>query len=368
MDSFHWTANFLTGHDTVDAQHAHLVGLVNRFGEQLAENTINAADNQTLLDELTAYAQYHFSEEEALMDSVGLDRRHIEEHKSEHAGFMVEAGILLADISATNTKAMNRLLEFLIHWLAYHILGSDKTMARQIAAIEQGASPAEAYQAHEHSLDSATEPLLVALNGLFQQVSERNRELVVLNQSLEAKVAARTRELQEANQHLEELALTDILTGLPNRRHAMRRLDSLWRESSTSGKPIACMMIDADHFKEVNDSHGHDAGDLVLKRLAKELKHSVRNDDVVCRLGGDEFFIICPNTDLDGALHIAELTRANVEAMRVRTGDGHWNSSISVGVAVRRPDMQTPDDLIKLADRSVYESKRAGKNCVRAIA
>jgi hemerythrin len=141
----------------------------------------------------------------------------------------------------------------------------------------------------------------------------------------------------------------------------------MWSESIESDTLLACMMIDADHFKEVNDTYGHDAGDVVLCELAKTLQHAVRNDDIVCRLGGDEFLIICPDTDQDGGMHIAELARKAVSALRVSTGDGVWNGSISVGLAARSPDMESHEDLIKAADKSVYEAKRDGRNCVRII-
>lgn len=126
------------------------------------------------------------------------------------------------------------------------------------------------------------------------------------------------------------------------------------------------MMIDADHFKEVNDIYGHDAGDEVLKTLAMSLKHTLRTDDIVCRLGGDEFFVICPNTDQEGGLHIAELTRKAISELRVPTGGEPWHGSISVGIASRAHDMNGFEELIKAADKGVYAAKEAGKNCVKA--
>ena len=162
-----------------------------------------------------------------------------------------------------------------------------------------------------------------------------------------------------------EISLTDVLTKLPNRRHAMQQLKKYWEESKQSGKPISLMMIDADHFKDVNDTYGHDAGDHVLCELSKTLQDIVRTDDFVSRLGGDEFLIICPNTNSSSGLQIAETVRKNISQMRVQIGDGYWNGSVSVGVAVRRDDMETFEFLIKAADKGVYLAKRDGKNCVR---
>jgi hemerythrin len=124
------------------------------------------------------------------------------------------------------------------------------------------------------------------------------------------------------------------------------------------------MMIDADHFKEVNDNYGHDAGDLVLKELARALKHALRTDDLVCRLGGDEFLVICPNTNEEGCMYIAELMRKKISELRVPTSGEPWHGSVSVGVAARNADTKNCDTLLKRADKNLYAAKDAGKNCV----
>lgn len=313
MISFIWNRKFETGIDEVDQQHRHLVDLINRYGDHLASNDVNSDEIETLLGDLVSYTEYHFREEEGIMAEVGVDPRYVDEHVSKHHEFIKEVNAIRDSITVDTAEY---LLDFLIHWLAHHILGSDQNLARQIARIKAGIAPECAYEMEVRESSSATEPLLMALHRLFEQVSDRNRQLLELNESLERKVAERTRELAIANEHLEQLSLTDALTGLPNRRHAMRQLKALWDEAAELKLPIACMMIDADHFKEVNDAYGHDAGDAVLIELARTLKHGFRNDDVVCRLGGDEFFVICPNTDLNGGLHIAECVRKDVASRR----------------------------------------------------
>jgi len=368
MESFHWDKNFETGLQTVDEQHQHLIKLINQFGNLLAANTLQFNDIEVLFTKLAEYASYHFQTEEEMMGEIGIDQRHVEHHIGEHQGFLNEVTMMHSGISPENPDAAKHLLSFLTHWLAYHILGSDQDMARQIHEIKQRGSPKDAYDTMERSRDGATEPLLRALNGLFQQVSARNRELLVLNQSLEEKVEARTRDLSVANFKLEELANTDVLTGLPNRRHALHQLDTIWNKMMNNHMPLCCMMIDADHFKEINDTYGHDAGDTVLHELAKTLQYSVRTDDIVSRLGGDEFLIICPDTDAQGGAIVAENVRKAVSKLQVSTsGDGSWHGSVSIGLAARTTAMTSYDDLIKAADNSVYEAKRAGKNCVRSM-
>lgn len=365
MDSFRWNEYFMTALPDVDRQHQHLVEIINRFGRHIAENEIEPMVIEDIFKELASYARYHFQDEEEMMHRVRVDPRHLNQHVEEHEGFLQDVFLLYSDISPDDPDTVKYLMDFLTHWLAYHILGSDQNMARQIQLIEEGAAPNAAYETGERPHDKATEALLIALDGLFRQVTERNKELARLNQVLEEKVEERTRELSEANRHLEELSLTDVLTGLPNRRHAMRQLENLWSESLQQELPLVCMMIDADHFKEVNDTYGHDAGDQVLQILAQTLKDNIRTDDVVCRLGGDEFFILCPNTGESDGVRVAEAVRQEVSALRVSTGDGVWHGSISVGVAARTKEMEHGEDLIQRADKGVYAAKRDGKNCVR---
>jgi hemerythrin len=369
VESFHWDKHFETGLDEVDKQHHHLVDVINRFGDLLSQlDGVSFGDIETVFNELAAYAQYHFKEEEATMTQIGLDTRYVTHHVQLHVNFLQELARMREGVSPQKPDAAKPLLRFLTYWLAFHILGTDQSMARQIKAIQAGQKPADAFSAEEVMKEGATEPLLHALNGLFHQVSERNRELLELNRTLEEKVAERTRALLEANTRLEEMALTDVLTGLSNRRHAMARLAHDWSESLRNGTPLACMMIDADGFKQINDNFGHDAGDEVLMKLSKNLRYAVRTDDIVCRLGGDEFLIICPNTSLEGALHAAELMRQTISTLRVSAGSGVWSGSISVGVAVRTPEMFSPEDLLKAADEGVYIAKRNGRNRVACIA
>jgi hemerythrin len=368
MDSFVWDDCFVTGIAIVDEQHHRLVDVINRFGELVTKpEGATGPEIEQLFNELASYAQHHFRDEEALMVRSQLDPRHIAKQRDEHARFIQDVTDLHAGVTTHDRSAAMTLLNFLTDWLAYHILGSDQEMARQKAAIDAGATPQTAYEANHRDRDPATVTLLHSLDRLFLHVCERNRALFELNRSLESRVAERTQALTDINQRLEALALTDTLTGLANRRQAMRQLQREWQEPLSRGAPLACMMIDADGFKGVNDTYGHDAGDQVLIGLAQMLKGTVRTDDTVCRLGGDEFLVICPNTPLEGAMRIAEKLRQAVSKMRTPAGSGQWHGSISVGVAVRDESMNTVEDLLKAADDGVYAAKRGGRNCVATV-
>lgn len=365
MKVFQWDQSFETGQTEVDRQHRRLVDLTNDFGQLLTDNAVDSADVDRLFAELVDYTQYHFDEEEKVMLNAGIDKRHFDLHQQEHQNFFQDVTLLRKETLSDSDLSAKDLFEFLINWLVYHILGSDKNMARQINNISHGDSAAEAFAAEEQQHDSSTAPLLKSLNNLFQQVASRNRQLAELNRDLEDRVEQRTRELQEANQKLQQLATTDMLTGLANRRFAMQALEQLWTETARHHTPLGCMLIDADHFKQINDNYGHDAGDTVLCELGKQLQYVMRTDDIVCRIGGDEFLIICPNTDSKGLLHIAEQMHEQVARMQVQVTGGFWNGSISVGIAVKSSAMKNTADLIKAADNGVYAAKAAGKNCIK---
>ena len=366
MQSFQWGDQYLTGLANVDDQHHKLVDILNEFGDLLTQNDFKLSDLERLLAELTAYAQYHFQDEENLMLESGIDVRHFQFHKKDHDSFMQQVSVMSAELCSASTIGVKHLLDFLTNWLAYHILGVDQNMARQLAAIKAGMTAKETYFAEEKNHFQSTEPLLAALTNLFQQLSERNQALLELNKTLEIKVQERTRALSDANFQLEKIAMTDTLTELPNRRYALGLLRQFWNATDSDVSELACMMIDADGFKQINDNYGHESGDVVLQALARELKHSVRNDDIVCRLGGDEFLIICTDTPLEGALYLAKLVRKAVAEIKVRAGMGFWKGSISIGVAMRTEAMEGPDALLKAADNGVYMAKRDGRNCVRS--
>ncbi len=170
--------------------------------------------------------------------------------------------------------------------------------------------------------------------------------------------------LRQMNGRLDRLSITDNLTGLFNRRHAMVRLEEQWATSERYSRPLTVAMIDIDRFKNVNDTHGHDAGDIVLRRIAGILRDQTRGTDAVCRIGGEEFLIIFPSETDQEAIACCQRCRAAVEASPFRVGDVQLPVTISVGIAHRSGDTPQFPDLLRAADRALYTAKRTGRNRV----
>jgi diguanylate cyclase (GGDEF)-like protein len=188
---------------------------------------------------------------------------------------------------------------------------------------------------------------------------------MVAKTSVVVPLAQQVRELGLLNRRLRSAALTDPLTGLPNRRSICDRLAEEWKSSSVSNAPLTAMMVDIDAFKRVNDLHGHEVGDLVLKAVAEVLRSNARQGEDVARLGGEEFLVLCPNTGAAQAAIGAERLREAVEAHVVRSGGFQGHVTVSLGVAERTADTQHIDELLRAADDAVYAAKSAGRNQVK---
>lgn len=178
------------------------------------------------------------------------------------------------------------------------------------------------------------------------------------------RVRSQAAELGMMNRKLRAVALTDVLTQLPNRRYAMKRLEQQWAASLRGDRPLSVIMLDIDHFKLVNDNHGHDVGDIVLKETARAMKGATRDEEEPCRLGGEEFLVICGNTSKSQAAAAAERMRAALERNIIKDGGFNRAVTVSLGVAEFSPSMDSIDALLKAADLAVYDAKEGGRNRV----
>ncbi|MFZ3006645.1 MAG: PleD family two-component system response regulator, partial [Phenylobacterium sp.] len=176
--------------------------------------------------------------------------------------------------------------------------------------------------------------------------------------------------LRDNLDHSLELAVTDQLTGLHNRRYMVGQLEALVKRATLGGDPVASLLIDIDHFKKINDGYGHDVGDEVLREFAVRLASNVRAIDLPCRYGGEEFVVVMPDTKIEDAERIAERIRLHVAGspFRVMNGSELLTVTISIGVAATLGAGDKPEALLKRADEAVYEAKASGRNKVIARA
>jgi diguanylate cyclase (GGDEF)-like protein len=234
----------------------------------------------------------------------------------------------------------------------YIVMLTDAEEEHWVASLDAGAN--------DYLVKPFRPRMLAARVGACQRLVQLQEELERDREELRAVLA----DLAVANRQLQQTALTDALTSLPNRRYMIDRLNQEWSGSLRHDRPLSFMMLDIDHFKSVNDKHGHDVGDIVLKQTAAALRTSARRNDVVCRLGGEEFVVVCPDTDAAAVLQCAERLRQAVEANFIDTPGFERNVTVSIGVATRCEGIADPDALLKAADEALYCAKRGGRNRV----
>jgi diguanylate cyclase (GGDEF)-like protein len=212
-------------------------------------------------------------------------------------------------------------------------------------------------------LGAASAVLLLFLLGAQLAARLRYRQVLAANRHLEQKIAERTQELEQANRKLAELATEDSLTGVANRRALEQALNREWERCGELRQPLTLIMIDVDHFKRFNDSHGHLEGDKQLIRVARELAGRVRPvRELLARFGGEEFAVILPGTGMQEAL-------ARAETMRAAFDRDSFPTTVSVGVAAAIPSAErSPTDLLRDADTALYAAKRQGRNRVISAA
>jgi len=248
------------------------------------------------------------------------------------------------------------------------LLAGDATAISGMAEIEQvhkdgSLVPAEVMASF--LLDDSGTP--VALLGIARNNAERRAaeaQLRAANERLQQQLD----EIGQLQEALREQAIRDSLTGCFNRRYLDETLErELWR-ARREGYPLAVVILDLDHFKQINDTYGHLAGDEVLRVLAERLRTDIRHEDVLCRYGGEEFVILMPRMPLSIAAERAERWRASIAAIRVRFGSFELRFTSSAGVAAYPDHARMPDDLMHCADLALYQAKENGRNRVVVFA
>ncbi len=247
-------------------------------------------------------------------------------------------------------------LAALLAWLAARRISMDLYgLAKAVSAMEEGDASATIQPRH-----SSRE-----VQTLSRALERMTRRLLGHSHEMEAQVRARTEQLEAANAELHRQARSDPLTGLLNRRGLDTQFDFALALAQRSGRPLSLISIDVDHFKRVNDTYGHAQGDEVLKSLARTLQESLRSSDLVARLGGEEFVALLPDTDLEGAINVAEELRLTIaDQQHAAVG----RIFVSLGVSMLHPGEKTATALLERADAALYDAKHQGRNrvCVQA--
>lgn len=266
------------------------------------------------------------------------------------------AAVAGAQRAVWRVGALAALLTMGVTWLlAAHFSRPLQDIADAARRIETGELATE-LPVSRRSSELAT--LSQALASMVRRLVEREQALVQAKDELEQRVAERTAELAGANAKLDRLAHEDALTALPNRRAADALLESRFAQHQRSRRPLAVLLADIDHFKRVNDSFGHPAGDEVLRVVARRLASALRASDVVARFGGEEFVVVLPDTDGEGLAAVGEKLRLAVAAAPVPPAG---QVSISLGATV----LLAGDSLAQMlhrADQALYAAKAGGRN------
>lgn len=272
-----------------------------------------------------------------------------------------------ADPHAALARAMKDPFDLVLVSLALE--GFDGLrLCSQLRSLDSARAMPVMMIADEHDRDRVIRGLDFGVHDYLMRPVDRNELVARVRTQMRRRRFSDT--LRSAVQTSMELAVTDGLTGLHNRRYLDSHLGALFDEAARRNRPVAALMLDIDRFKAINDTHGHEAGDEVLRAFAARIRTHTRGVDIVARYGGEEVVIILPDAETEEAHLIAERIRERVEAMpfAIQRDSRSVSVTVSIGVAWRRREDTGPADMLKRADLALYQAKRSGRNRVEATA
>jgi diguanylate cyclase (GGDEF)-like protein/hemerythrin-like metal-binding protein len=363
FEVFPWSSNFETGHKVIDEQHKILAGLLNDLASTLVG--VNTVETNIAFDKLANYANEHFTEEEDIWFEHFGDDPWFVSHQMSHASFLPKV-LELKNLEGktTITDVVEQTVKFLIRWLAFHIIDNDKRMAITVDSIIKGSPLKEAKAIADRQMSGSMRTLIETVLQMYDGMSSRTLDLM---RERNARRKAEL-ELRDANTKLQELAVTDQLTGLYNRRYLDSAFEREVRRALRENTAITYLLIDIDYFKSFNDNYGHIEGDKALKQVGAMLNEVCRRPgDLAFRVGGEEFgILVSSNSDEDVKL-FGEKIRASIEDLNIPHSYSKINKyvTVSVGAVYKRPSIE--DSLVEfatIADKRLYIAKSQGRNCV----
>ncbi|MCW8916104.1 MAG: bacteriohemerythrin [Magnetovibrio sp.] len=366
IEVFPWDDNLATGIESIDTQHQTLVRLLNELTVTLVSD--EEVEITRVFDELAAYASYHFESEEAIWRKHLTDDELVSLHKESHASFLPKVFAIKEEQSEKSlSEVVEHVVMFLIRWLAFHIIDSDKRLAIIVRALEQGANLEEAKRISQDEMSGSARVLIDTVLKMYNNLSSRTLDLM-RERIARMKVE---KQLKEANQQLAHQAITDELTGLYNRRHFDEILSQEYKRAFRKDHCLTLILLDVDHFKLLNDNYGHGYGDEVLQKLGQHLKDICRRPgDFAFRVGGEEFAVLVSDeTAMDGR-KFADMICQSISGLCIKhdfnLAADHL--TVSAGCAALMPtEVAEANDYLVQADRCLYAAKKQGRNCVVCV-
>ncbi|NQD37718.1 GGDEF domain-containing protein [Permianibacter sp. IMCC34836] len=297
---------------------------------------------------------------------------------NEVGGGMVLIFALLPDITAMAVNSLLTLLVLLGVIFAARLLSQRYSgrLLRPLLDLHrhlQQLDPTRLHQMQPLLIESSTREineLVRSFNAMMVRIAKGRLETDwailqkdKLNLELDHRIAERTEELAKKAAELELLSVTDSLTGLYNRRHLTAQLQDEWTRLQRNGGRFAVMLFDVDHFKQINDRHGHPAGDEVLRQIGLRVRECIRNLDTAARYGGEEFAVLLPGIDASHALVVAERLRVRLAELSFNAGEVTFQFTVSIGVCDSdSPGLHNQEELLQRADQALYRAKQNGRN------